>query len=267
MNKTKAVLLAGGQGSRLRPYTRIIPKPLVPLGDEPVLGALLRNLRRHGIQDAYIMLGHLGDLIRALLGDGGRYGTRLQYVEEESPLGTIGPLSLLRGNLNHTFLVANGDLVVDLDFQAMVAFHRSHGGLATVACHPRTISIEFGVVECDSQGTMLEFVEKPSKEVLVNMGVYVFEPEILDHVPSGRPFGADDLLQALLRQGQPVRVFRHEGYWTDIGRVEDLARAQERMEQSPVVPIEPPPPRVAAATGTSHSFANRVLRYPGFVQR
>src|SRR3978361_341496 len=171
----KAVIQSGGKGTRLRPYTMILPKPLMPVGSKPVLELLLKGRRRHGAHQAYVTTGHLGHLIRSYCGDGGQWDLAITYTEEREPLGTIGALSLLREELDSTFLVLNGDVLTDLNLNAFVAAHRRHGAPLTVATAQRSVRVSFGVLE-DSDGTVTQFREKPSLTYLVSTGIYCMEP-------------------------------------------------------------------------------------------
>lgn len=222
----KVVIQCGGKGTRLRPYTMILPKPLMPVGSRPVLELLLKWLRRNGAQEIYITTGYLGHLIQSFCGDGRQWDMRIKYTEEGEPLGTIGPLSLLRDNLDDTFLVLNGDVLTDLSLGALLACHRKHCGALTIATISRTTKSDFGLIE-DQAGRVTQFKEKPLLSHLVSMGVYCMEPEVLDYVPSGVPFGFDDLALCMLDRGVPVHTFRHNGMWLDIGRVEDFQKAQD----------------------------------------
>jgi NDP-sugar pyrophosphorylase family protein len=234
----KAVIQSGGKGTRLKPYTMILPKPLMPIGSKPVLELLLKWLRRNGSQDVYITTGYLGHLIRSVCGDGKQWDIRINYTEEPEPLGTIGPLNLLRDKLDGTFLVINGDILTDLSLNAFVAFHRQQGSALTVATATRTIKIDFGLIE-DTAGRVTRFKEKPVLSHLVSMGIYCMEPEVLDHIPPGMPFGFDDLMLCMLDKKIPVSTFKHNGLWLDIGRVEDFQRAQDLKwdEQAPAFEI------------------------------
>jgi NDP-sugar pyrophosphorylase family protein len=221
----KAVIQSGGKGTRLRPYTMVLPKPLMPVGSKPVLELLLKWLRRNGIRDVYITTGYLGHLIRGVCGDGRQWDLRIRYTEEPEPLGTIGPLGLLREELDSTFLVINGDVLTDLNLGAFVACHRQRASPLTIATAKRTVRMDFGVIE-DEAGTVSHFREKPNFSHAVSMGVYCMEPEILDYIPAGVPFGFDDLMSFMLGRSLPVRIFPHGGFWLDIGRVEDFQTAQ-----------------------------------------
>jgi mannose-1-phosphate guanylyltransferase len=222
----KVVIQCGGQGTRLRPYTMILPKPLMPVGAKPVLELLLKWLRRSGIQDVYITTGYLAALIRAVCGDGGQWDMRIKYTEEREPLGTIGPLSLLRNELTDTFLVTNGDILTNFNFTAFTTFHRQHRSALTIATTTRTMKMDYGVIESPA-GRVTQFREKPVLSQLVSMGIYCMEPEILDYIPSGVPFGFDDLMACVMERRVPVHTFQHHGLWLDVGRVQDFQQAQE----------------------------------------
>jgi NDP-sugar pyrophosphorylase family protein len=222
----KAVIQSGGKGTRLRPYTMVLPKPLMPVGNKPVLELLLQWLRRNGTRDAYITTGHLGHLIRSFCGDGRQWDLRITYTEETEPLGTVGALSLLRNELDGTFFVVNGDVLTDLNLNAFASFHHQHGGPLTIATVRRSIQMDFGIIE-DHGSRVVRFREKPILTHIVSTGIYCMEPSILDYIPRGIPFGFDDLMFCLLGRGLPVRTFLHSGLWLDIGRVEDFHKAQE----------------------------------------
>jgi NDP-sugar pyrophosphorylase family protein len=231
----KAVIQCGGRGTRLRPYTSVLPKPLMPIGSRPVLELLLKWLRRNGVEEVYVTTGYLGHLIRSFCGDGQQWHLKINYTQELEPLGTIGPLALLRGRLDEVFLVLNGDVLTDLSLNRFSAAHRRHGGPVTIATSARTTKMEFGVID-ELDGRVVQFREKPSLSHLVSMGVYCMSPEVLDWIPNGVPFGFDDLMLQMLERDCPVHVFRHEGLWLDIGRVDDFQKAQDVAwdEQSPV---------------------------------
>ncbi len=222
----KAVIQAGGLGTRLKPYTMVLPKPLMPIGNQPVIELLLKWLRRNGTIDAYITTGYLGHLIGAVCGDGSQWDMRLTYTRETMPLGTVGALTLLREQLDGPFLMLNGDVLTDLDLNAFSAFHRQHGGLLSIATARRKIRIDFGIIE-EQDGRVAGFREKPSLYHTVSMGVYCMRPEIIQYIPRGVAFGFDDLIFCLLGKGIDVHCYLHDGLWLDIGRVEDFQEAQD----------------------------------------
>lgn len=246
----KAVIQSGGKGTRLKPYTMVLPKPLMPVGSKPVLELLLKWLRRNGIRDVFITTGYLGNLIRGVCGDGRQWDLNIGYTEEREPLGTIGALGLLRAELDDTFLVINGDVLTDLNLSAFVASHRKNNSALTIATARRTMRMDFGIIE-DTGGTVVNFMEKPNLTHVVSMGIYCMEPEVLRHIPADVPFGFDHLMAGMLDRGLPVRVFAHEGFWLDIGRVEDFHKAQELdgadIPAFETVPISAKMPAVALA--------------------
>ncbi|MFN8060127.1 MAG: sugar phosphate nucleotidyltransferase [Vicinamibacterales bacterium] len=225
----KAVILAGGKGRRLAPYTTVLPKPLMPIGDMPILEVVLRQLKRASIDEVIIAIGHLGELIRVFFGDGSRLGLPIRYVTEDTPLGTVGPLAFIE-NLSETFLLMNGDVLTTLDYGALVAAHRAGRATATIAIHERPVHIDYGVLEVDEANRLTNFIEKPTLKYRVSMGVYAFERSVVRHVERGRPLDFPDLVKKLLREGEPVMGYPFDGYWLDIGRPDDYARAVEEFE-------------------------------------
>jgi len=222
----KAVIQSGGKGTRLRPYTMVLPKPLMPVGSKPVMELLLKWLRRHGTREAYVTTGYLGHLIRSYCGTGSQWDMQITYTEEKEPLGTVGALSLLHEELDSTFLVLNGDILTDLNVNAFIAAHRRGGAALTVATTRRSVRVDFGVLE-DADGLVTQFREKPCLTYIVSTGIYCMEPCILDYIPSSVPFGFDNLMHCMLENNLPVRTFMHNGMWLDIGSVDDFRRAQE----------------------------------------
>jgi len=222
----KGVIQCGGKGMRLRPYTMVLPKPLMPVGSKPVLELLLKWLRRNGVQDVYITTGYLGHLIRTVCGDGRQWGVNIHYTEENEPLGTVGALRLLREELDETFLVINGDVLTDLNLGAFADFHRRQESMLTIATSRRAIETDFGIIE-ESNNRVTRFQEKPTLTHLVSMGVYCMEPEILSYIPDGVPFGFDNLMACMMAAREPVSIFQHGGLWLDIGRPDDFRKVQE----------------------------------------
>jgi NDP-sugar pyrophosphorylase family protein len=236
----KIVIQAGGKGTRLQPYTTILPKPLMPVGSKPVLELLLRWARRNGAQDVYITTGYLGHLIRTFCGDGSQWDLRITYSEEREPLGTIGALTLLRDELEDTFLVINGDVLTDLNLGDFVRAHRRSGAALTLAAMQRSTRMDFGVIETEA-GRVVHFREKPQLNHLVSMGIYCMEPEMLQHIPAGIPFGFDDLAFHMLATKEPINFFLHNGTWLDVGRIEDFQKAQtmEWVDEAPAFNVAP----------------------------
>ena len=222
----KAVIQAGGKGTRLKPYTTILPKPLMPVGAKPVLELLLYWLRRNNVQDVYITTGYLGSLIQTHCGDGSQWDIHIRYSIEHEPLGTVGALSLLREHLSETFLVVNGDVLTDLSLDSFISHHKRSRTALSIATATRSTKLDFGVIESVG-GRVVRFKEKPNFSHSVSMGVYCMEPEILKYIPSRIAYGLDHLVLCLLDKKVPVSVFQHHGMWLDIGRVEDFQKAQE----------------------------------------
>jgi NDP-sugar pyrophosphorylase family protein len=230
----RAVVLAGGRGSRLAPYTAVLPKPLMPVGERAILEIVLRQLCAAGFDDVSLAVGHLSHLIHAVLGDGRSNGTSIRYHEEAEPLGTAGPLATIP-DLGQTFLMLNGDVLTTLDFRALVAAHEEAGNVLTIATHRRTVKTDYGVLRTDGcrgdTDRVLEYDEKPELHYTVSMGVYVLEREAVEQVPRGRYYDLPDLVIALLQAGAPVGSYPYDGYWLDIGREDDYRVAQADAER------------------------------------
>ncbi len=238
-----AVILAGGRGVRLRPYTTAFPKPLVPIGDEfAIIEIVLRQLRDHGFTDVTIAIGHLGQLIRAYCGDGSQWGLGITYWSEDEPLGTMGPVVTNLDSLPEHFLVMNGDVLTDLDYRAVLEGHAASGASLTVAAYDRTVKIDFGVLDIGGPtgDRIAAFREKPVEHFSVSMGVYAASRATLERYPAGKPLGFDELVLDLMAQGDPPRVHRFSGYWLDIGRPDDYDKANEEWEtlRARLLPVE-----------------------------
>jgi NDP-sugar pyrophosphorylase family protein len=225
MSRPHAVILAGGRGTRLRPYTTTIPKPLVPIGDESaILEIVLRQLADNGIRRVTIAIGHLGELIRAYVGSGEQWGVEVDYATEARPLGTMGPVVALLDRLPEKFLVLNGDILTDLRFSAVLEAHTTSDAPLTIATYRRKVEIDFGVLTVES-GRVVTFREKPTLDYEVSMGVYALSRATLEPYPVGEPLGFDQLVLDLLAAGRMPAAYPVEGYWLDIGRPEDYDRA------------------------------------------
>lgn len=231
MAKT-AVVLAGGEGRRLRPYTTVLPKPLLPVGDHSILEIILRQLARCGFDEAVLAVGYLAELIEAFAGDGSRFGIKVRYVRESGKLGTAAPIAHI-DDLPDPVLVMNGDVLTDLDYSAMLEHHKKSSAQATIAVMRRTLNIEFGVVETDETGMLADFVEKPSLSHLISTGINVLSAEAIAIIPSEGPYDLPDLVHALRRSGKPVAVFEMDGTWLDIGRQSDYEAALTEFEANP----------------------------------
>jgi NDP-sugar pyrophosphorylase family protein len=225
----QAVILAGGKGRRLRPYTTVLPKPLMPLGDMPIIEVVLRQLAASGFDQVTIAVGYLAELMMAYCGDGSKFGLSLRYSREEEPLGTAGPLALIDG-LDDTFLVMNGDVLTTLDFRALVQRHQASGAAATIATHQRQQQINYGIIESDENDRVSAYIEKPTHRYQVSMGIYVLEPAVLEFVPRGQYLDLPDLARQLMAANQTVLAYPFDGYWLDIGRHDDYEQAVEEFE-------------------------------------
>jgi len=225
----KAVILAGGKGTRLHPFTAALPKPLVPVGNWIILEVPLTGLRTAGITDVTIAVNHLAHLIKSFCGDGKKWGLRISYSMEDKPLGTVGPIKLIR-DLPETFFVMNGDLLTDLNFLDLYSYHQINESDITVALYERQGQTDFGVVKVDAAGRITGFQEKPVHSFCVSMGVYVMNRQLLDIVPDGIPFDFDDLMIACIEKKRKAICYRHEGYWLDIDRPDDYARSQQEID-------------------------------------
>jgi len=227
----KAVILAGGKGSRLAPYTKVLPKPLMPIGEDmPILEVLLRQLKRWGIDEVTLAVGYSAGLLYAFFQGGKRLGLNISYSLEDQPLGTAGPLSLLKG-LDDTFLVANGDVLTTLHFPALIDYHHRTRAAATIASHVRKVKIDLGVILADSNAAVTGYVEKPTYDFLVSMGIYVFEPRVLTYIGQGEHLDFPDLVLRLIDAGERVVSYPFDGYWMDLGRFEDYQQAVEDFEE------------------------------------
>jgi NDP-sugar pyrophosphorylase family protein len=232
----KAVILAGGKGARLAPYTKILPKPLMPIGDMPILEIMLRQMKRAGVSDVILTVGHLAELLHAFFQDGERLGLHIEYSLEDRPLGTAGPLSLVADRLDDTFLVANGDVLTTLDLRELVANHQRSGAVATIASHARKVKIDLGVLQFNSDGKegpsdeLIGYIEKPTYDFFVSMGIYIFQPQVLEFIPYNQYLDFPDLVLKLIHNGQRVHGYRFDGYWQDLGHPDDYEQAIQEFE-------------------------------------
>lgn len=227
----KTVILAGGKGTRLRPYTTVFPKPLMPINDKPILEIIIRQLRSHGFEEVIISVGHLAELIIAFFNDGSKYGINIEYVREDKPLGTAGPLSLMKDRLNETFLMMNGDVLTTLDYSIFMNHHIASRAVATIALNKRPMKIDFGVPQVETDGRIVGYIEKPEIDYLVSMGVYAFEPEVLKYITPHDYLDFPDLIKRLISNGETVKAYVYDGHWLDIGRPEDYEQASRDIEE------------------------------------
>jgi len=226
----KAIILAGGKGTRLAPYTKILPKPLMPIGDMPILEVLLRQMRKAGVMEVILTVGHLAELLRAFFQDGERFGMKIDYSFEDRPLGTAGPLSLIADRLTESFLVANGDVLTTLDMRELVEAHRQSEAIATIATHNRKVNIDLGVLQFNGSDELTGYIEKPTFDFFVSMGIYVFEPRVLKYIPYRQYLDFPDLVLKMIGNGERVMGYRFNGYWQDLGRPDDYEQAVQEFD-------------------------------------
>jgi NDP-mannose synthase len=226
----KAVILAGGKGTRLSPYTKVLPKPLMPIGDMPILEVILRQIKLASIDDVVLTVGHLSELLRAFFQDGSRLGLNISYNYEDSPLGTAGPIAFVP-DLDDTFLVMNGDVLSTLPLKELIQFHKTNNAIATIATHHRTVKVDLGVIQWDGDARVTGYIEKPTYDYSVSMGIYVFDPKVLTYIPKGEYYDFPDLVKKLIGVGEKVIGYRFDGYWQDLGRPDDYESAAQDFDQ------------------------------------
>lgn len=224
----RAVILAGGRGTRLRPYTMVLPKPLMPIGQYPILEVIVKQLTSAGFDHITMAVNHQAEIIKAFFMDGSKWGVRIDYSLENEPLGTMGPLKMIP-DLPDNFLVMNGDVLTDLDFAKFYDGHVRHGGIFTISSHLREQMVDYGVLEVANE-CLIGMQEKPRLKYEVSMGVYMLSKRILDYVPYEGPYGFDQLMNDLITSKKNVSVRRFNGYWLDIGRPDDYSQAIDEFE-------------------------------------
>jgi NDP-sugar pyrophosphorylase family protein len=226
----QAVILAGGKGTRLKPYTTLFPKPLAPVGDFPILEIIIRQLKKYGFNEITISTGHLAELIEAYFGNGSRWSVDIEYVREYTPLNTAGALGLI-DNLDDNFLVMNGDILTTLDYSKFFNFHLEKKGLATISLHKREAKIDYGVIEVTPEFQLNNYIEKPSYSFLVSMGINAMNIRCKEYIAKNESIGLPDLMMRMKKEGEKIYCYPSECYWLDIGRVEDYQVAQDKFEQ------------------------------------
>lgn len=227
----RAIILAGGKGTRLKPYTVVLPKPLVPVGDYPILEIIIRQLCLHGFDHITLTVNHQAEIIMAFFGDGSKWNIKIDYSFENIPLSTMGPLTLIK-DLPENFLVMNGDILTDLNFNNFYTTHCINKELFSISGYHRTQISEYGVLDVDQQNNLTGFREKPSYNYTVSMGIYMVNKKILDYIPLNKAYGFDHLMYDLLKAKQKVIVNLYNGYWLDIGRPDDYQVAIEEFEHN-----------------------------------
>jgi NDP-sugar pyrophosphorylase family protein len=238
-NNRQAVILAGGKGTRLHPYTTILPKPLVPVGEQPILEIIVRQLRSHGFSRLTLAVNHLAELIRAFFADGGKWDVTIRYSLEQKPLGTAGPLGLI-DDVSSSFLVMNGDILTDIDYGALWRAHVESGAIATMATCIKKVPISLGVLEVDHGGDLREYDEKPTLQYRVSMGMYVFQRRIKDYIAFDEYLDLPDLMRLLVARGERVHCYDFNGRWLDIGNPDDCAAANAEIAADPSVFLKVP---------------------------
>lgn len=228
MHGKRAIILAGGKGSRLRPYTLVLPKPLMPIGEYPILEVVVRQLVKFGFTHISMSVNHQASLIKTFFGDGSKWSIKIDYFEEDTPLGTMGPLRLI-DDLPENFLVMNGDILTNLNFASFYQEHIQNDSIFTISAKIRTQNIDYGVLESDNNDHLKSFIEKPKKNFLVSMGIYMVNRSIINLIPPTF-YGFDSLMIELLKLNKDVKVKKFEGYWLDIGRPDDYIQAIEDFE-------------------------------------
>ena len=229
-----AVILAGGKGTRLKPYTTHFPKPLMPIGDKPILEIVIRQLKNANFKNVIITTGHMGEMIRTFFSNGKKYGVNISYSMEDEPLGTAGPLNLIKDQLKDTFLLMNGDVLSDIDFGKMLSYHKKNHAVATIALTKREINMNFGVVELDEHNFFSNWQEKPTIVKLVSTGIYLFEPDALMSLPWDGFLNLPDFILELHKNKKKVIGYLHDGYWLDIGRPDDFEQACADYEDNKI---------------------------------
>ncbi len=224
----RAVILAGGKGTRLAPYTTVFPKPLMPINDSPILEIVIRQLALSGFNDITLTVGHLAELMEAFFGNGNKFEVRIEYSREDKPLGTAAPLALIE-NLPENFLVMNGDILTTLDYKDFMHYHDEHKGQVTIAMQQKEINIDLGVMELNNNNVLTKYIEKPTIPYKVSMGIYAFNKAILKYIPHNKHFDFPDLIQVLLKTGEKIVCYSSKDKWLDIGREEDYQKANEEF--------------------------------------
>jgi len=225
----RAIILAGGKGTRLRPYTVVLPKPLMPIGEYPILEVIIKQLVYFGFSHITMAVNHQAEIIQAFFGNGDKWGIIIDYSLEDKPLSTMGPLRLIH-DLPENFLVMNGDILTDLDFKLFFNFHVERSNMFTISSYQREIKSEYGVLEIDEVGQLAGFQEKPVIRYDVSMGIYIANKAVLRYMPENQPYGFDHLMIDLIKDKKPAAVKKFDGYWLDIGRPDDYIQAIEEFE-------------------------------------
>ena len=224
-----AVILAGGKGTRLVPFTKVFPKPLVPLGDKPIIDTIIRQLKHFGFTRITLAVGHMAEMIQTYVRNGERYGIEIDYSLEEQPLGTVGPLAQIH-NLGEDFLVMNGDLITNIDYGDLIHFHKSQASIATIGTYEKHFKIDLGIIQNNGGHSITDYIEKPVYTFKVSMGIYVFNAHIIRYIEPHKYLDFPDLVKRLLADNNKVMSYPFNGYWLDIGNHSDYEKALEEYE-------------------------------------
>lgn len=225
----QAIILAGGQGTRLRPYTTVLPKPLMPIGDFPILEVVVRQLKKYGFKRIVMAIGAQHQIFMAFFGNGSKWGIEIDYFLEDKPLGTVGSIRHI-DNLDETFLLMNGDILTDLNYNQLMLFHASHKSILTIASHQRSQEMNYGVLEYKRQGLLTKYSEKPSLKFNVSMGIYAVSKAVIKYIPAEERFDLPDLVRKLIDEHSRIYCLPYAGYWMDIGRPDDYSIAIDDFE-------------------------------------
>ena len=229
----KAIILSGGIGTRLTPYTMVLPKPLVPIGHKPILDIIVRQLCYYGFTDITLTLGYLSEIIQAYFYNVNNHLPELniKYIRESKPLGTAGSLGIIKDNITDPFLVMNGDILTSLNFKSVYNYHCKKDSVLTIATHNKQLTIDLGVIESDKNGYIEKYIEKPKKNFDVSMGIYIYSPIVLEYIKENEYLDFPDLVIRLIDKGKKVACYPNDSFWMEIGRPEDFVLAQEKFEQ------------------------------------
>lgn len=225
----QAVILAGGKGTRLRPYTTILPKPLMPINDMPILEVIIRQLKQNGFNEIIMAVGYLAELLEAYFGDGSKWGIKIRYSREPFSMGTVGPLTLVE-DLQDQFLVMNGDILTNLKYADLMNFHKEHQSRLTIAMYDKAVNIDLGTLKINENYEIYDYIEKPTLTYQVSMGIYIFSRSALELIPRNQYFDVPSLVHKMIFEKIKVTGFHFRDYWRDIGRKEDYELALDEYE-------------------------------------
>jgi NDP-mannose synthase len=227
----KGLILAGGKGTRLLPYTAVLPKPLMPIDETPILEIIIRQLKKHGISDIYLSVGYMAGLIETFFGEGKRLGVNITYSMEAQPLGTAGPIALIP-DFTSTLLVMNGDVLTTLNYRDLIAYHTDNNAIMTIGMSVQSFQNPLGYVEHDENNIITRYVEKPVHQYDVSMGIYVIEPAVLNYIEKGKRLDIPELVNILIADNQKVAGYHSSDYWLDMGKHEDYQKVNDDFKKN-----------------------------------